>query len=89
MGQRFLVEIRCDSPPFRAPEGRCFPEPELAFILINLAAKITSWGTIPAEGQPVDLTDSQGNHVGYARLERNGEAVIFRTLPCRKSLIKG
>ena len=68
---RFVVEIECDGQAFRAPDGRCSPEPELAFILTKFVAKIVSWGTLPAGGSPILLMDSKGVYVGSARLEND------------------
>jgi hypothetical protein len=63
---RLLIDVACDDDTFQDSQGEFAPEPELAFILIHLVAKITSWGSIG--DQPIELRDSKGTLVGSARL---------------------
>ena len=62
---RLLIEIRCDTPAF----GGSLPEHEIAYVLVRFVDKITSWGRLPIDGSSVMLRDSNGAHVGQAKLE--------------------
>ena len=63
---RLVIDVACDNDTFQDDQGEFAPEPELAFILIHLVAKITSWGSIG--NQPIELRDSKGALVGTAQL---------------------
>jgi hypothetical protein len=63
----FTIEIDCGSAVFTDRHGEFAPEPELAYILVELATK-TMADMMLRPRKLVPLRDSNGNLVGQAKL---------------------
>lgn len=64
---KFTLEIDCGNAAFHDSRGEFSPEPELVYILMELAGQQLTNKMLRPRGK-LALRDSNGNHVGTAQL---------------------